>query len=126
MPDQHIAKDAVDAAETAARSQNPVPHPAPVENERFLADLRQFAVDIERLVGQAKALSGEGAAVARGQLERVVTQAQRRLSAARVAATDQALVARDRAERYVREDPWKAIAIAAATGALVALFTSRR
>jgi ElaB/YqjD/DUF883 family membrane-anchored ribosome-binding protein len=43
-----------------------------------------------------------------------------------VTATDRAHVARDRAERYVRDEPWQAIAIAAAAGILVALLLSRR
>jgi len=113
------------SAETGS-GQRLIPPPESVATERFLADLRQFGVDLERLLGQAKSLSGDGAAMARDQLGRVVANAQHRLGAARVTATDRAQLARDRAERYVRDEPWKAIAIAAAAGVLVALVLSRR
>ena len=112
--------------DSGALGQRLIPAPEAVANERFLADLKQFGTDLERLMGQAKSLTGDGAAVARDQLERAFTNAQRSLGAARESATDRAHVARERAERYVRDEPWKAIAIAAAAGILVALLVSRR
>ena len=118
----------ISTAETGsgALGQGLIPAPETVANERFLADLKQFGADLERLLGQAKALSGDGAAMARDQFERAVTKPQTRLGAARVTATDRAHIARERAERYVRDEPWRAIAIAAAAGLVVALFLSRR
>ena len=118
----------ISTAETGsgALGQGLIPAPETVANERFLADLKQFGADLERLLGQAKSLSGDGAAMARDQLERAVTKAQHRIGAVRVTATERAHVARDRAERYVRDEPWKAIAIAAAAGVLFALLLSRR
>jgi ElaB/YqjD/DUF883 family membrane-anchored ribosome-binding protein len=116
------------AAETVsgAPGQRLIPAPETVAIERFRADIKQFGADLERLLDQAKSLSGDGAAMARDQLERAVTRAQHRLGAARVTATDRAHVARERAERYVRDEPWKAITIAAAAGLVVALLLSRR
>ena len=123
-----MIEPSISTAETdsGALGQRLIPAPEAVANERFLADLKQFGADLERLLGQAKSLTGDGAAVARDQLERAFTKAQRSLDAARVSATDRAYVARDRAERYVREEPWQAIAIATAAGVLVALFLTRR
>lgn len=118
----------ISAAETGsgALGQRLIPAAETVATERFRADLKQFGADLERLLDQAKSLSGDGAAMARDQLERAVTRAQHRLGAARVTATDRAHVARERAERYVRDEPWKAIATAAAAGLVVALLLSRR
>jgi ElaB/YqjD/DUF883 family membrane-anchored ribosome-binding protein len=123
-----MLEPSISAADTdsGALGQRLIPAPEAVANERFLADLKQFGADLERLMGQAKSLTGDGAAVAREQLERAFTSAQRSLGAARASATDRAHVARERAERYVRDEPWKAIAIAAAAGILVALLLSRR
>ena len=112
--------------DSGALGRRLIPAPETVATERFLADLKQFGADLEQLVGQAKSLTGDGAAVARDQLERAFTKAQHSLDAARASATDRAYVARERAERYVREEPWQAIAIAAAAGVLVALFLTRR
>lgn len=118
----------ISTAETdsGAFGQRLIPAPEAVINERFLADLKQFGADLERLMGQARSLTGDGAAMARDQLERAVAKAQRSLVAARESATDRAYVARDRAERYVRDEPLKALAIAAAAGVLVALLLLSR
>jgi ElaB/YqjD/DUF883 family membrane-anchored ribosome-binding protein len=118
----------ISAAETGsgALGQRLIPAAETVATERFRADIKQFGADLERLLDQAKSLSGDGAAMARDQLERAVTRAQHHLGAARVTATDRAHVARERAERYVRDEPWKAIATAAAAGLVVALLLSRR
>jgi ElaB/YqjD/DUF883 family membrane-anchored ribosome-binding protein len=113
-------------ADSGALGQRLIPAPETVANDRFLADLKQFGADLELLVGQAKSLTGDGAAVARDQLARAFTKAQRSLGAARASAADRVYAARDRADRYVRDEPWKAIAIAAVAGALVALLRSRR
>ena len=74
----------ISTAETdsGALRQRLIPPPESVATERFLADLKQFGVDLERLLGQAKSLSGDGAAMARDQLGRVVANAQHRLGAA--------------------------------------------
>lgn len=114
------------ATDSGALGQRLIPAPEAVANERFLADLKQFGADLEQLIGQAKSLTGDGAAVARDQLERAFTKAQRSLGVVREGATDRAHLARERAERYVRDEPWKAIAIAAAAGVLIALLLSRR
>ena len=113
-------------SDSGALGQRLLPAPESVVNERFLADLRQFGADLERLLGQAKSLTGDGAAVARDQLGRAVTRAHRSLGAARDSAADRAYDARDRAERYVRDEPWKALAIAAAAGLLAAVLLRRR
>jgi ElaB/YqjD/DUF883 family membrane-anchored ribosome-binding protein len=112
--------------DSGALAQRVIPAPEAVATERFLADLKEFGADLERLMGQARSLTGDGAAVARDRFERVVTKAQSSIGAARENAVDRAHVARERAERYVRDEPWKAVAIAAATGVLLALLLSRR
>ena len=111
---------------SGASGQRLLPTPESVANDRFLADLKQFGADLERLLGQAKSLTGDGAAVARDQLGRAVTRAQRSLGAARESTADRAYDARDRAERYVRDEPWTAIAIAAIAGVLAAVLLRRR
>lgn len=99
---------------------------ATVENERFVADLKRFVADLEALMGQAKSLTGEGAIVARSQLENKIGEVRRGFGYARAAATDRARMVRGRAEQYMRDDPWKAVAIAAATGGVAALILNRR
>jgi len=71
-------------------------------------------------------LSGEGAALARAEISRRLTDAQERLGELRQTANVQATRLRSSTEDYVRREPFKAVGIAAAVGALVALLLSRR
>ena len=96
------------------------------ESERFLADLKTFVTDAEGLLGQARTLSGAGALAAREEFERRLEQAKRGYQTAREIAVDHAHDYMDRTETYVRNEPWKAIGIAALAGAIVAVVLSRR
>ena len=96
------------------------------ESERFLADLKTFVTDAEALLGQARTLSGAGALAAREEFERRLVQAKRGYEAARGMAVDQAHDYMDRTETYVRNEPWKAIGIAALAGAIVGVLLARR
>ena len=83
------------------------------DSERFLADLKLFVTDTEALLRQAKTLSGEAALAAREEFERRLAQARQGYEHARVVAGDHAHQYLDRTETYVRNEPWKAIGIAA-------------
>lgn len=96
------------------------------ESERFLADLKSFVTDAEALLGQARTLSGAGALAAREEFERRLAQAKVQYAAARESAMDHAQDYMDRTETYVRNEPWKAIGIAALAGAFVGVLLSRR
>lgn len=96
------------------------------ESERFLADLKSFVADAEALLGQARTLSGAGAVAAREEFERRLAQARRGYDAAREVALDQAHDYMDRTETYVRNEPWKAIGIAALAGAILGVLLARR
>ncbi len=89
-------------------------------------DFRTLVSDCQTLFRNATNLSGEGAALARAELGRRLSDAQVRLDAVRETAKIQAVRFRSNTEEYVRREPFKAVGIAAATGALVALLLSRR
>lgn len=96
------------------------------ENERFFNDLKRFVSDTETLLRDARTLSGEGAAAARVEFERRLAQARAGFDTYRAAAMDRAHHAVDRTETYVRDEPWKAIGIAALVGAVIGVMLSRR
>ena len=96
------------------------------DSERFLADLKVFVSDAEVLLGQARTLSGAGALAAREEFERRLAQARRGYEAARTVAVDRAQDYMDRTETYVRNEPWKAIGVAALAGAFVGVLLARR
>ena len=94
--------------------------------DRLREDFRAFVTDCQTLLKNATNLSGEGAAIARAELSKRMADAQVRLDDMRRAANDQAMRLRTTTEDYVRREPFKAIGIAAAVGALVALLVARR
>ena len=99
---------------------------AAADFDRLSTDFRAFLGDCEKLLTSAQTLSGEGAAVARAEFGRRMADARTKLDALRTTATHRAAVARHATEAYVSREPLKAIAIAAGTGAIVALLLSRR
>ena len=94
--------------------------------DRLREDFRTFLSDCQTLLRNAGNLSGEGAAIARAELSKRMADAQVRLGEFRQTANDQAMRVRTTTEDYVRREPFKAVAIAAGVGALVALVLSRR
>ena len=100
--------------------------PAMVDFDRLSADFRAFLGDCEKLLTNAQTLSGEGAAVARAEFGRRMNDAREKLDAVKTTVTHRAVHARHATEAYVSREPLKAVAIAATTGAIVALLLSRR
>ncbi|HVE51172.1 MAG TPA: hypothetical protein VNG69_16345 [Casimicrobiaceae bacterium] len=96
------------------------------DSERFLAELKTFVSDADGLLQQAKSLSGNAALAAREEFDRRVAQARRGYEQARTVATDKGQQYLDQTEIYVRNEPWKAIGIAALVGAIVGVVLSRR
>lgn len=96
------------------------------DSERLLAELKTFVSDADSLLQQAKTLSGTAALAAREEFERRLARARTQYDSARTVATDHAHDYMDRTESYVRNEPWKAIGIAALTGALVGVLLTRR
>jgi ElaB/YqjD/DUF883 family membrane-anchored ribosome-binding protein len=94
--------------------------------DRLSTDFRAFLGDCEKLLTNAQTLSGEGAAVARAEFVRRMADARVKLDALKTTATDRAARARHVTEAYVSREPLKAIGIAAAVGAIVALVLVRR
>jgi ElaB/YqjD/DUF883 family membrane-anchored ribosome-binding protein len=103
-----------------------IPPQVNADLDRLREDFRTFLSDCQTLLRNAGNLSGEGAAIARAELSRRMADAQVRLGEFRQTANDQAMRVRTTTEDYVRREPFKAVAIAAGVGALVALVLSRR
>ena len=94
--------------------------------DRLREDFRTFVSDCQTLFRNATNLSGEGATLARAELTKRLSDAQVRLDAMRSQAAEQATRMRSSTEDYVRREPFKAVGIAVAAGALAALLLSRR
>ena len=82
---------------------------------RIARDFRAIIADSEDLLKAAATGSGEGFTAARARFEE-------RLSGAKAMLAEAA----QPAERYMRGNPWTAVGIAVAAGALIGLLAARR
>jgi ElaB/YqjD/DUF883 family membrane-anchored ribosome-binding protein len=94
--------------------------------DRLARDFQGFVSDVEGLLENAQKISSEGVSLARAKLEEKVEQAKFKLDVALAAAAEEASRALVVTEGYVRRRPLKALGIAAAAGAVVALLLARR
>ena len=88
--------------------------------------------ELNRIVDQAESLlrslgeqSGEAADAVRGRVTQTLNQAKARLADAAGSAEEVAESLADRADDYVRANPWQAVALAAVLGGVVALLVTK-
>jgi ElaB/YqjD/DUF883 family membrane-anchored ribosome-binding protein len=109
---------------------------APPANEPRFQDedsMADPAVDeLNRIVAQAEALlrqvgdeTGAAAEAVRERVTQTLHQARAKLAASAVEAGHIAEGVADRADKYVRANPWQSVAIAALLGGVVTLLVSR-
>ena len=82
---------------------------------RMARDFRAIIADSEDLLKAAATVSGEGFTAARARFEEKLTGAKAVLADAAQPA-----------ERYMRGNPWTAVGIAVASGALIGFLAARR
>ncbi len=93
---------------------------------RMTGDIKSVIADGEDLLKAAADVSGEGFAVARQKFEKKLVSAKARLADASQAAVEKTKETAVAANRYVHENPWPAIGVAAAAGVLIGILVSRR
>jgi ElaB/YqjD/DUF883 family membrane-anchored ribosome-binding protein len=88
--------------------------------------------ELNRIVAQAEALlqqlgeqTGEAAEAVRERVTQTLHQAKAKLAATAVEAEEMAESVAQRADSYVRANPWQSVAIAALLGGAIALLVTR-
>lgn len=88
--------------------------------------------ELNRIVDQAESLlrslgeqGGEAAEAVRGRVTQTLNQAKARLADVAVDAEQVAESLADRADDYVRTNPWQAVALAALLGGVVTLLITK-
>jgi len=94
--------------------------------DRLLDDLRQVVEDTEALLRATAGQAGERAQEARSRAEESLRQARTRLEGLEQEVVTRARDAAHEADRYVRDNPWQSIGIAAGVAFLLGLLVSRR
>jgi len=77
--------------------------------------------ETEHLLKSVAGASQEQAATLRATIEERIAEATERLARLRDDATDQAMAAAQATDRYVKDNPWQAVGVGAAAGAVAGL-----
>jgi ElaB/YqjD/DUF883 family membrane-anchored ribosome-binding protein len=93
---------------------------------RMAGDFRTMITDSEDLLKAAATVSGEGFAAARRKFEEKLASAKAALAAASQPVLDRTRATAAAADGYVRGNPWTAVGVALAAGALLAFLAARR
>jgi ElaB/YqjD/DUF883 family membrane-anchored ribosome-binding protein len=94
--------------------------------DRILDDLRRVVDDAEGLMRETAGVAGERAQDARARAADSLRQARQRLEALETELVTRARDAARDTDRYVRDNPWQSIGIAAGVGLLLGLLIGRR
>lgn len=94
--------------------------------DRLLDDLRQVVEDTEALLRATAGQAGERTQEARSRAEDSLRQARARLEGLEQEVVTRARDAAHEADRYVRDNPWQSIGIAAGVAFVIGLLVSRR
>ncbi len=100
--------------------------PDRASTDRLMQDLQAVLEDADALLRATAGQAGEKLQQARARAEETVRQARERLE---IAQEDIALRARevaDQADRYVRDNPWRAVGVAAGVAFVIGLILGRR
>ena len=93
---------------------------------KLMDDLRTVVRDTEELLKATAAQTGEKAEEARRKVTAALESARGRLQEAQASALEMGDEALKSTEKYVRENPWQAVGIAAGVGLVIGVLLSRR
>jgi len=97
-----------------------------VTRDKLAADLKLVVSDAEELLRATASQAGERVAAARAKIEQSLKSARGRLVEAEQAVADSAKAAARATDKYVHDNPWKAVGVAAGAGFLLGLLVNRR
>ncbi|PTX97645.1 DUF883 domain-containing protein [Verrucomicrobia bacterium LW23] len=92
---------------------------------RVVADLRVLARNAEDFFRASASNLGEKSVVAREKLEETLRELNNRLAVTEALVVDKTKQAAEAADVYVRDNPWRAVGIAAFAGLVVGILIRR-
>ena len=93
---------------------------------KLMEDLRAVVADAEELLKATADQTGTRIAAARGKAEESLKAAKARLDEQEAAVMAKTKAVAKATEDYVRDNPWKAVGIAAAAGLVLGILAKRR
>ena len=94
--------------------------------DRLMQDLQAVLEDADALLRATAGQAGEKVQQARARVEETVNQARERLEAAQEDIELRAREIAQEADKYVRENPWRAVGVAAGVAFVIGLLVGRR
>jgi ElaB/YqjD/DUF883 family membrane-anchored ribosome-binding protein len=94
--------------------------------DKLMGDLRAVLEDAEALLSATAGQAGERIQKARERATETITAARERLVDAQEEVTKRAREAAKDTDRYVRDNPWQAVGIAAGIAFVIGVLVSRR
>ncbi len=94
--------------------------------DQLVADMKAVIADAEELLKATAGAAGERIGAARTRAEETLKAARAKLANLDDVVIDQAKDAARATDRYVRDNPWGAVGVAAVVGLLVGVMISRR
>lgn len=94
--------------------------------EKLVADLRAVVADTEDILRATAGAAGDKVADMRQKIEASLRDAKARLADVEAVVVDKAKAAATVTDDFVREQPWKAVGVAAALGLAVGVLIGRR
>ncbi len=94
--------------------------------ESLATSFKDVVSDAEELLMATANLSGEGLSAAREKFKEKLESAKGKLADAQSAASEKAEQAAAVTEKYVTENPWKALAIVGSVGVIIGMLVHRR
>jgi ElaB/YqjD/DUF883 family membrane-anchored ribosome-binding protein len=100
--------------------------PDRASTDRLMQDLQTVLEDAEALLRATAGQAGEKVQQARARAEETVRHARERLQQAQEDITVRAREVAQEADKYVRENPWRAVGVAAGIAFVIGLIVGRR
>lgn len=97
-----------------------------VSKEKLVQDLKIVISDAEDLLRATASTAGERVAAAREKVQDSLQRAKVKLAEAEDVIIDRSKQAARVADEYVRDNPWRAVGIAAGIGVIIGMLISRR
>jgi len=97
-----------------------------VTKEKIVEDLRVVVADAEELLKLTAGQAGDKVAAVRDRVGKSLSDAKTRLGELESQAIEKGKAAARATDRYVHENPWKSIGVAAGVGFVLGLLISRR
>ncbi|MCY1268073.1 hypothetical protein D3C76_540340 [compost metagenome] len=94
--------------------------------EEFISEFQTLVSDTEKLLQSSADLFGAEAEQLREQIQANLKRARAALDSTQATVKDRGQATVEATEEYVRENPWKAVGIAAGVGFLFGLLLNRR